>query len=140
MNSFRLLNIQRKLCEGQKAISYFITNKWISKNDNFVDLCSVLRPEDLREFEYRHDFHFDIILAQRYTILCRLPTVFNEGKRWNFGGISQKIWPVRGSQQSFALLVLHFCILHDFFEIRPWWIFEKTNESFLRIFNEITSA
>ena len=57
------------MCEGNKAISYFVTNKWIFKNDNFVDLCSFLRPEDWRDFEYRHDFYFDIILAQRYTIL-----------------------------------------------------------------------
>ena len=57
------------MCEGKKAISYFVNNKWIFKNDNFVDLCSFLRSEDLREFEYRHDFHFDLILAQRYTIL-----------------------------------------------------------------------
>lgn len=60
------MKIQRKMYEANKALSYFVTHNWEFKNDNFVNLCTYLRLEDVREFDYRDMFTFDLILAVRY--------------------------------------------------------------------------
>jgi Male sterility protein len=63
------MKLQRKIFEANKALKYFITNNWNFENDNFQYLGSLLRSEDVRDFEYHHDFYRDKVLAARYTIL-----------------------------------------------------------------------
>jgi hypothetical protein len=63
------MNIQRRIYEANKALSYFVTNNWNFQNENFYELCSLLRLEDIREFEFRHAFKTDIIFSIRsYTL------------------------------------------------------------------------
>jgi hypothetical protein len=62
------MRIQRRMYEANKALSYFVTHNWDFKNDNFLKLCSYLRPEDYKAFEYRHLFNFDCILFARLTV------------------------------------------------------------------------
>lgn len=55
--------------EANKAVSYFVTNSFDFKNENFMNLTEVLRCEDLREFDFKEGFQYDIILFIRYNIL-----------------------------------------------------------------------
>lgn len=57
------MSIQRKMYEANKALSYFVTHDWEFKNDNFVDLCRYLKLEDVKDWEYRDMFTFDLLLA-----------------------------------------------------------------------------
>lgn len=63
------MNLQRKIFEGNRANAYFATHNWHFINDNFIKLCSFLRLEDIKEFEFRDTFTFDVILAQRIHIM-----------------------------------------------------------------------
>lgn len=69
LHYFRVLKITRKIYEANKAASYFVTNSWDFKNDNFYNLCSFLRLEDSKAFDYRDDFNFDKVLFLRYLVL-----------------------------------------------------------------------
>jgi hypothetical protein len=62
---FRLMRIQRKMYEANKALSYFVTHNWDFKNDNFINLCTYLKPEDFRSFDYRPYFTSDVINYSR---------------------------------------------------------------------------
>lgn len=66
---FRLLGLQRKMYEANKALSYFVTNNWDFKNENLINLNSFLRLEDLKAFAYRNDHYYDKVLSARYCIL-----------------------------------------------------------------------
>lgn len=55
--------------EANKALSYFVTHNWEFKNDNCYNLCSYLRLEDLKEFEYRDGFTYDVVLSIRTLVL-----------------------------------------------------------------------
>ena len=68
-NNSRLLKLQRKMYEANKALSYFVTHNWIIKNDKASKLCSYLRMEDIRAFEFRDCYLYDTILIARYNIL-----------------------------------------------------------------------
>lgn len=63
------MKITRKIYEANKATSFFVTNSWDFKNDNFYNLCSFLRLEDSKAFDYRADFNFDKVLFMRYLVL-----------------------------------------------------------------------
>lgn len=65
----RLMGLQRKMYAANRALSYFVTNNWNFKNENFAILCSFLRLEDSKGFEYRSDFFYDQVLTIRYFIL-----------------------------------------------------------------------
>jgi len=45
------MKIQRKIYEANMALTYFTTNNFDFQNDNFLNLSSYLRPEDLKAFE-----------------------------------------------------------------------------------------
>lgn len=64
----RLMKIQRKMYEANKALAYFVTHNWNFKNDNFSKLGSYLKPEDKHSFDYRRFFTFDTILYIRLTV------------------------------------------------------------------------
>lgn len=55
--------------EANKALSYFVTHNWVIKNENVWNLCSFLRMEDIRAFEYRDTGNFDTILIARYNVI-----------------------------------------------------------------------
>lgn len=63
------MKVQRRMYEANRALSYFVTHNWDFKNKNFFKLCSFLRAEDLRDFEFRHDFNYDQVLNIRYQLL-----------------------------------------------------------------------
>lgn len=58
---FRLMQIQRRMYEANKALSYFVTNNWDFKNEKFLNLNHFLKAEDVRGFSYSHTLHWDII-------------------------------------------------------------------------------
>lgn len=62
------MKIQRKMYEANKALSYFVTNNWNFKNENFLNLCNFLRCEDQLSFDFRGFFAYDSILYIRTTI------------------------------------------------------------------------
>lgn len=43
------------------ALTYFAINEWIFKNDNFVSLCDCIRLTDLKEFDFRDCFNYDVL-------------------------------------------------------------------------------
>lgn len=55
--------------EANQALTYFVTNNWDFKNDNLMNLSSILREEDVRDFDFQDAFHFDIVLLIRYIVL-----------------------------------------------------------------------
>lgn len=63
------MRLQRKMYEANKALSYFVTHNWNFKNDNFISLCTFMRLEDVREFDFRDVFTFDMVLAARHLVL-----------------------------------------------------------------------
>lgn len=65
----RIMKVQRKMFEANKALSYFVTHNWDFKNDNFTKLCTYLRDEDIRDFDYRGDFTFDQIYLLRVSLM-----------------------------------------------------------------------
>jgi fatty acyl-CoA reductase len=65
----RLLKIQRKMYEANKALSYFVTHNWDFKNKNFFKLCTYLRNEDSKSFDYRFIRKYDVILFARQTVM-----------------------------------------------------------------------
>lgn len=69
LSSSRLLQLQRRMYEANKALSYFVTHNWTIKNDNVWNLCLCLRMEDVRAFEFRDTFLIDFILVARYNVL-----------------------------------------------------------------------
>lgn len=66
---FRILSIQRKMYEANKALSYFVTHNWHFRNENFLNLSSRLQPEDVREFEFSNCFYYDMVYTVRYFLL-----------------------------------------------------------------------
>lgn len=58
----RLMKIQRRLYEANKATSYFCLNNYDFKNENFMNLCNVLRLEDVKKFDFKETFYYDKIL------------------------------------------------------------------------------
>lgn len=66
---FRLLHLQRKIHEANKALSYFVTNNWDFKNDNMTSLTSFLRLEDYKDFETRSFVFLDKVFAIRFFTL-----------------------------------------------------------------------
>lgn len=65
---YRLMKIQRKMYEANKALSYFVTHNWNFKNENFINLSRYLKPEDKVNFDYHHFFTYDVILFIRSTV------------------------------------------------------------------------
>lgn len=63
------MGLQRKMYEANKALAYFVTNDWTFENDNTIQLCRFLRTEDTKDFDYRGNFTFDVILTARNVIL-----------------------------------------------------------------------
>lgn len=64
-----LMGLQRKIFDGNRANAYFATHNWNFINDNFINLCSFLRLEDIKDFEFRDSFTYDMILASRTVLL-----------------------------------------------------------------------
>lgn len=65
----KLLKIQRKMYEANKALSYFVTHNWDFKNKNFFKLCSYLRNGDSKNFDYRFIKSHDVLLNVRQSIM-----------------------------------------------------------------------
>lgn len=63
------MGIQRKIYEANKALSYFVTNDWDFKNDNTANICRFLRLEDIKDFDFRSVFTYDVILAARNIVM-----------------------------------------------------------------------
>lgn len=66
-----MTKLQRKIFEANMALQYFTMNHWAFLNNNFVTLCDKLKLEDLRDFDYRDCFNFDII---HYMTICLVGT------------------------------------------------------------------
>lgn len=69
INFFRLMGLQRKMYEANKALSYFVTNDWDFKNDKLFNICRYLRYEDTKDFDYRYCFKTDAILSARNCVM-----------------------------------------------------------------------
>lgn len=44
-------------------------NNWHFKNENFIELCSFLKLEDVKAFNFTDFLEFDLILYFRYAVL-----------------------------------------------------------------------
>lgn len=64
-----MTKLQRKIYEANLALQYFTMNSWNFFNDNFVGLCDNLKLEDLKEFDYRDCFCFDLIHFMRICLI-----------------------------------------------------------------------
>ena len=79
--------------EANKALSYFVTHFWNFENQSFVNQIHYLKPEDRREFDYKHFFTYDVILYIRATVygfrkyLLNLEDADLERDRKNLGKI-----------------------------------------------------
>jgi hypothetical protein len=100
------MNIQRKMYEANKALSYFVTHNWDFKNENFGKLNDCLHAEDMKGFYFKQLAYNDRIFfvsenrfafpphSSRLLLLdakCfpRVPSLFAEGKG-RFIGLLQK--------------------------------------------------
>lgn len=66
---FRVMAIQRKMYEANKALAYFTTTNFNFKNENFKNLSKMVKAEDVRSFEYVSVFKHDVILLCRMSVL-----------------------------------------------------------------------
>jgi fatty acyl-CoA reductase len=64
----RLMKIQRKIYEANKALSYFTNNHFDFQNDKFIKLSSYLRPEDLKAFENTSYYKGSLITYTRFVL------------------------------------------------------------------------
>lgn len=62
------MKIQRKMYEANKALSYFVTHKWIFENENFFSLINYVKPEDRLNFDFQHFLTYDAILFIRTSL------------------------------------------------------------------------
>ncbi|KAG5674910.1 hypothetical protein PVAND_004855 [Polypedilum vanderplanki] len=62
----RIMKLQRKIYEANKALGHFVTHNWNFKNESFINLCTYLKPEDVSSFDYRPFFTTDVINFGRY--------------------------------------------------------------------------
>lgn len=67
--------------EANNALSYFVTNNWDFKNEGLTSLCSFLRLNDVKNFEYRDDFFYDRVLELRYFVLGYRRYLLNENDK-----------------------------------------------------------
>ncbi|XP_070495781.1 putative fatty acyl-CoA reductase CG5065 [Chironomus tepperi] len=64
----RLMKLQRKMFEANKALTYFTTHNFDFQNENFLKLSSYLRPEDYKAFEIASYRNYSIITYCRFAI------------------------------------------------------------------------
>jgi hypothetical protein len=67
--SFRLMKVQRKMFEANKALSYFVTHNWVFKNDRSFLLPHDLRHEDLRSFGFEEQHLTDVTFLTRNALM-----------------------------------------------------------------------
>lgn len=75
---FRLLKVQRRMFEANKALSYFVTNIWIFKNTKAIELSFDLRNEDLRSFSFDESYLTDMTYMIRNALLGYRRFLMNE--------------------------------------------------------------
>lgn len=66
---FRLMKVQRKMFEANKALSYFVTHNWIFKNDRTFALTYDLRNEDIRSFGFDENHLTDVTYLTRNALM-----------------------------------------------------------------------
>jgi hypothetical protein len=66
---FRLMKVQRKMFEANKALSYFVTHNWIFQNDKTFSLSYDLRSEDIRSFGFDDDHLTDVTYLIRNALM-----------------------------------------------------------------------
>lgn len=66
---FSLGKLQRKMYEANLALHYFILSNWFFQNDNFMALCSNLKTQDLKSFNFLDFLEFDLVLYFRGCVL-----------------------------------------------------------------------
>jgi hypothetical protein len=54
--------------QANQALHYFILNNWHFKNDRFMELCTHLKLEDLKSFNFTDFVEFDLVLYFRYAV------------------------------------------------------------------------
>ncbi|KAL7028710.1 hypothetical protein ACKWTF_005969 [Chironomus riparius] len=61
----RLMKLQRKMYEANKALAYFTTHNFDFQNDNFIKLASYLKPEDIKAFDNMSFYRGSLITYSR---------------------------------------------------------------------------
>jgi fatty acyl-CoA reductase len=80
VSPFSLAKLQRKIYEANMALNHFIQNNWHFENDNFMALCTQLKMQDLKAFDY-HDFlTFDLVLYFKNATLGARKYLLGEGE------------------------------------------------------------
>ncbi|CAG9802503.1 unnamed protein product [Chironomus riparius] len=64
----RLMKLQRKMYEANKALTYFTTHNFDFQNENFIKLASYLRPEDLKAFDNTSHYRGSLITYSRFAL------------------------------------------------------------------------
>lgn len=75
---FRLMKVQRKMFEANKALGYFVTHSWIFKNGRSIELNYDLRCEDIRSFSFEESYLTDITYITRIALLGFRRFLMNE--------------------------------------------------------------
>lgn len=67
--TFRLMKVQRRMFEANKALSYFVTNMWIFQNTKAIELSFDVKNEDLRSFAFDEMYLTDMTYMVRNALL-----------------------------------------------------------------------
>lgn len=75
---FRVMKVQRRMFEANKALGYFVTRMWTFKNDRTIELNFDLRCDDLRSFSFEQSYLTDVTYMTRTTLLGFRRFLMNE--------------------------------------------------------------
>lgn len=120
------MKIQRKMYEANEALSYFVTHNWDFKNDNFINLSSLLRSEDHKDFDFRDLFTWDLTLLGRNTMLGQRRHILKE-KDESLPKCRQKFLLIEKINQAIKLIPLMVFLYYVLFKFN---LIENVKEYF----------